>query len=208
MTPLGLSPEWVAELPAAAEAGQLLAVAVRGGSNAWVSLHERDGAGNWQMLMTTEGLVGRAGLGKTREGDGKTPRGTFGFDAAFGTGEDPGCAMDYVRVDETMYWSGDSREGMRYNQLVSIRDLPWLDTGNSEHLVDFGREYRYCLNIDFNKECRPNAGSAIFLHCLAEDKPYTGGCVVIPEERMLFLMQHVRPDCVVVIDSLHNLGGD
>lgn len=36
----------------------------------------------------------------------------------------------------------------------------------------------------------------------------TGGCVAIPEEQMYFVMQHVDPDCVVVIDSMENLGAE
>ena len=48
-------------------------------------------------------------------------------------------------------------------------------------------------------------GSAIFLHCFGPAKPYTGGCVALPEEKMRFVMQHVRPDCVVVINALQRL---
>ena len=50
-------------------------------------------------------------------------------------------------------------------------------------------------------------GSAIFLHCFGDRKPYTGGCVSIPLEQMRFVMEHVSPECVVVIDSLDNLDG-
>ena len=50
------------------------------------------------------------------------------------------------------------------------------------------------------------AGSAIFLHCLGDRKPRTGGCVAIPEEQMYFVMRHVDPGCVVVIDSMDNFG--
>lgn len=48
-------------------------------------------------------------------------------------------------------------------------------------------------------------GSAIFLHCTAPMKPYTGGCVAIPQDKMRFALQRVRPDCVVLIDSLKNI---
>ena len=50
-------------------------------------------------------------------------------------------------------------------------------------------------------------GSAIFLHCLGTTNPYTGGCVAIPENIMKLVMQNVDPDCVVIIDTLENLGG-
>lgn len=51
-------------------------------------------------------------------------------------------------------------------------------------------------------------GSAIFLHCLGDRKPRTGGCVAIPEEQMYYVMQHVNPDCVVVINSMEKLGAE
>lgn len=205
---LGPSPEWVAQLPQAQTAEQLLIVARVEGTTAWISLHQKDAAGTWQLRMSTPGFIGKEGLGKTREGDGKTPVGTFGFNAAFGIAEDPGCAIPYTQVGEEHYWSGDEREGMHYNELVSIRDLPELDLGVSEHLIDCTREYQYCLNIDYNKEGEPGRGSAIFLHCLGARKPYTGGCVAIPQDQMLAVMRQVSPGCVVLIDTAENLGAD
>ena len=199
------SPEWVQKLPQAAEAKQLFVVAGVGKTTVWVSMHEKDAAGVWRQMMTTPGFIGKEGLGKTREGDALTPVGTFHFTAAFGIAPDPGCAIPYKQVDENIYWSGDDRPGMKYNQMVDIRELPGLDTESSEHIVDYNPHYIYCMNISYNEEGTPGLGSAIFLHCFGPAKPYTGGCVSLPEEKMRFVMQHVRPDCVVVIDYLKNL---
>jgi L,D-peptidoglycan transpeptidase YkuD (ErfK/YbiS/YcfS/YnhG family) len=206
-TMLGESPEWIVNLPEAEYATQLFVVAGYEGTTAWVSLNEKDEAGNWNMIMTTPGYIGKAGLGKTKEGDGMTPVGTFAFNKAFGIAKDPGCQIPYTQVTDDIYWSGDQRDGMKYNEMVSIKDYPDLDKDNSEHIIDYTREYQYCLNIDYNRECIPGLGSAIFLHCLGPYKPYTGGCVAIPEDQMMVVMKNVRPDCVVVIDSLDNLGG-
>lgn len=205
---LGASPDWVVALPQAQETGQLFVIAAYDTSTAWVSLHQKDADGSWQMVMSTPGYIGKSGIGKMKEGDTRTPVGTFGFDAAFGIAPDPGCAIPYTQVDEGTYWSGDEREGGHYNQMVELKDDPCLDTEDSEHIIDYTRQYQYCLNIDYNKEDVPGAGSAVFLHCLGPCKPYTGGCVAIPEDQMLVVMRHVSPDCVVVIDSLENLGGD
>ncbi len=38
-------------------------------------------------------------------------------------------------------------------------------------------------------------------------RPFTGGCVAIPEDQMNYVMRHVSPDCTVIIDTLDNLGG-
>ena len=199
------SPEWVANLEEAAEAEQLFVVAGVGQTTAYISMHQKDENGVWKQIITTPGYIGKYGLDKEKEGDAKTPTGTFHFNYSFGIAEDPGCAIPYQQVTDDDYWSGDQRDGYKYNQMVSIKDLPDLSTDDSEHIVEYINEYQYVLNISYNDECVPGAGSAIFLHCLGAVKPYTGGCVAIPEDKMLFVMQNVDPDCVVVIDSLQVL---
>jgi len=203
--PQKASPDWVGSLPQAKDAKQLFIVAGIGKTTASISMHEKDRAGNWHVLMTTPGFIGKEGLGKTREGDGMTPVGTFHFTAAFGIAGDPGCAIPYIKVDDNIYWSGDGRPGMKYNQMVDIRELPGLAAEASEHIVDYDPHYTYAMNISYNEEGTPGLGSAIFLHCFGPEKPYSGGCVAIPLANMRFVMQNVRPDCVVVIDSLKKL---
>ena len=201
------SPKWVTDLPQAADARQLFIVAGCDLTTAWISMHQKDESGNWQMILTTPGFIGMNGLGKTTEGDGKTPVGTFFFNRAFGIADDPGCAIPYSKADENTYWCGDIREGMHYNELVSLADYPDLDQADSEHILDYTFHYQYCLNISYNEEETPGLGSGIFLHCFGDRKPFTHGCVAIPEDQMYYVMTHVVPDCIVVIDSLENLGG-
>ena len=200
------SPEWVTKLDAAKNAKQLFVVAGYERSTAWISMHEKDANGSWKMIMSTPGFIGKEGLGKTKEGDGMTPVGTFHFNKAFGIADDPGCAMDYTKADDNTYWSGDS--DLMYNQMVSIKDYPDLKKDDSEHIFDYQYEYQYCLNISYNEDGTPGKGSAIFLHCFGDRKPRTGGCVAIPEEQMYFVMRHVNPGCVVVIDSMENFGAE
>ena len=204
-TDLEDSPDWVRSLGKEKKAKQLFVVAAVGQTTAYVSMHEKDKSGNWKQIMSTPGFIGKFGLGKEKEGDGKTPVGTFLFNAAFGIAEDPGCALDYLRVTENEYWSGDQREGYHYNEMISIEDLPDLNKDDSEHIIDYDREYQYCLNISYNEKGKPGLGSAIFLHCFGDIKPYTGGCVAIPQDMMITVMQNVRKDCVVVIDSLKEI---
>ena len=97
------------------------------------------------------------------------------------------------------------RDGMRYNEMVSPKDYPELDPENSEHIVDYAYEYRYCLNISFNEDGPPGWGSAIFLHCFGLKKPQTGGYVAAPEYVMKQSMQKADPDYVVIIDTFENL---
>ena len=115
------SPDWVANLDAAATADQMLVVAAfdETATDAWISLHEKQKDGTWKMIMTSPGFIGKNGLGKTKEGDAKTPTGVFHFNRAFGIADDPGCKIPYVKVDNDTYWSGDPREGFHYNELVN-----------------------------------------------------------------------------------------
>ena len=206
------SPEWVKKLASGdhKDASQLFVVAAFGErkTTAYVSMHEKDEDGNWRELMSTPGYVGKYGLCEDAdhvEGCGQTPMGIYSFNKAFGIADDPGCSMSYIKVDDDTYWSGDARDGMHYNEMVDIKDYPDLDMTDSEHIVDYDYQYQYCLNISFNEEGTPGRGSAIFLHCLGPQKPYTGGCVAIPENQMKKVMQSVKEDCVVVIGLLEDL---
>ena len=157
------------------------------------------------MVMTTPGFIGKNGLGKTKEGDAKTPVGVFHFNRAFGIADDPGSHIPYVKADDNTYWSGDVN--YKYNELVSLTDYPDLNKDDSEHIKDYIYHYQYCLNISYNEDCVPGLGSAIFLHCFGPAKPFTGGCVAIPEDQMKYVMQNVDDKTVVVIDTYENLAG-
>ena len=201
------SPDWVTALPAAAKTDQLIVVGGVGKTTAWVSMHQKNQDGKWRQTMTTPGFIGKEGLGKVKEGDGRSPVGAFRFNKAFGIAPDPGCAIPYIQADKNMYWSGDERPGMQYDRMVDIRRYPGLDKGSSEHIIDYKAEYQYCLNINYNRLRTPGKGSAIFMHCFGSSKPFTGGCIAVPKDKMRYVMKHVQPDCLIVIDSLENLGG-
>ena len=204
------SPAWVTDLPAAREADQLFIVAAMGmdKTTAYITMHQKDADGNWKQILSTPGFVGRNGLcfdADRAEGCGQTPIGVYHFNKAFGIAADPGCALPYFQADDNTYWSGDPDR--QYNRMVDIRDVPDLALDDSEHIVDYEYQYQYCLNISFNEEGTPGRGSAIFLHCFGPAKPYTGGCVAVPENIMRMIMRQVSPECVVIIDTFENLGG-
>jgi L,D-peptidoglycan transpeptidase YkuD (ErfK/YbiS/YcfS/YnhG family) len=209
------SPEWVTKLPAAQDENvkQLFVVAGLGmdKTTASISMHERSEDGKWEQILSTPGFVGKNGLcldADHKEGCGQTPVGVYKFNKAFGIAADPGCAIPYIQVTDDTYWSGDIREGYHYNEMVNLSDYPDLDMENSEHIVDYIYQYQYCLNISFNEDGTAGRGSAIFLHSFGPTKPYTGGCVALPEYMMKMVMTNVDPDCVVVIDTLENMDGE
>lgn len=96
-----LSPEWVTALPAAAKTEQLIVVGGVGKTTAWISMHEKEKDGRWHQIMTTPGFIGREGLGKEKEGDWKSPAGTFRFNKAFGIAPDPAAPFHTPRLIKT-----------------------------------------------------------------------------------------------------------
>ena len=164
---------------------QLMLCACTGGSEAEFSLWIRDNMGGWVKKSCCHAFVGKADAGRAAENDSKTPLGDFGMICAFGIKPDPGARLPYVAVDEHSWCCGDEAA---YNRIIDIRSLPHECKG--EHLADFAPEYNYGLFFDYNKQCIPGLGFAIFLHCKG-DKPYTGGCIAVDEEYMAEILRTV-----------------
>ncbi len=177
------SPEWVTKLEATKDCEQLIVVAGVDKTTAYITMHEKNSDGEWEQIIATPGFIGLDGLGDANINDCYTPVGTFTIDKAFGLADDPGCQMEYTKVDDDYYWSGDAREGMHFNELVN-------------------------MNMGYNSECEEEKGFAFFFHCLRVNRTYTGGCVGVPESIMKYIMQHVKEGCKITIDSLENFGGD
>ena len=201
------SPEWVTKLEAAKDAEQLIVVAGIGKTTAVITMHEKNSDGEWEQIISTPGFIGEDGLGDANINDCYTPVGTFTIDKAFGVADAPGCQMEYIKVDENYYWSGDPRKGKHFNELVNIKDVPDLDTKNSERITDYACPYQYVLNMGYNAECIEEKGYAFFFHCFDIADTYTGGCVAVPESIMVFIMQHIKPGCKITINTLENMGG-
>lgn len=143
--------------------------------------------GVWTTVTTTTGRAGTAGFaepGKKREGDGKTPTGSYTLTEAFGMG-DPGTKLPY----RTLHATGDcwgSTPGQRtYNEYYSgtcgaaDEDLSATMRGGAYHQV---------VVIDYNRpKAVPGKGSAIFFH-VGGVTP-TSGCISIAEDRLRAIMR-------------------
>lgn len=158
---------------------------------------------SWRLVLETEALIGKNGLGKTKEGDGKTPVGAFKFTHCFGSMKNPGTKMKYTQVDESHYWVDDSRSKY-YNQFISMDEVR-QDWKSAEHIVAYGECYRYVLATSYNVEQIPGKGSAVFLHCTSEEAEATAGCIAVPEMYMKKIVMCVEPQCVLVIDVVENI---
>ena len=178
------------------ETSQVVLVDYAGGSDARLSIYEkRNGA--WAQLYECDAYVGKNGVGKTVEGDKKTPLGVYNLTTPFGIKEDPGAGMPYTQVTQYHYWCGDSDSGY-YNQLVDERVVDRKHTSADEYLIDYKGVYNYCMFIDYNAQGEAHKGSCIFLHCTGSNK-YTAGCVAVPEHVMEKIIRWAKEGTKIVI---------
>lgn len=186
---------------AVAHHSQIVFVAAEG-SRATVRMFQKTAAGEWQSICwTPDAWIGKHGLGKTREGDGKTPIGIFTMQQAFGIQADPGTRLPYTKVNSQHYWVDDVNS--RYYNRMIRKDRAAADWNSGEHIVDYPVQYAYAIAVDYNLDCVKGAGSGIFFHCSA-NKP-TAGCVAVPERTMSAILQQIQPDAVISIDTAANI---
>lgn len=152
----------------------------------------------WKTIMETEGYIGKNGLGKEYEGDMKTPIGIYKLGIAFGIHNNVKTQLDYITLNENMYWIGDSNSKY-YNQFIETtkNQTDWNNSKN-EHLIDENIAYEYAIEIKYNEDGIKNKGSAIFLHCIKNGA--TAGCVSIPSDKMKFVLNNVKRDTCIYIN--------
>lgn len=173
---------------------QLILVKQTGASKAKLRLYVKEN-GKWERKIQSKAFIGKAGTGKTKEGDMKTPLGDYKFTMAFGVEEDPGSKIAYTKLTDSMYWCGDKEY---YNLFVDTSKIQHKCSENSEHLIEYTKAYAYALAIDYNKENEWGKGSGIFLHCYGEHE-YTAGCIAVPEDVMKEILRTVEQGAHICI---------
>jgi L,D-peptidoglycan transpeptidase YkuD (ErfK/YbiS/YcfS/YnhG family) len=133
------------------------------------------------------GYNGIAAPGRKREGDGRTPSGTFGFSFFFGVEPSPGVAFPYRHAYPYDYWDDDPASP-RYNQWADARVL---NPGRNPEPMHDVPAYDYAAVIAYNTARTPGLGSAIFLH--AGTGTATAGCVSLPRGELVRVLRWLRP---------------
>lgn len=158
-------------------------------------------------VFNTVGLVGKNGIAtieEKHEGDYRTPAGIYTFGMCFGIKDDNGISpLGYTVVGEDDYWDSNP-ESDTYNQWIKKKDLPaTYDKTKYENLISKKGTYNYVAAINYNVDpIIKGKGSAIFLHCTKEGSMlYTGGCIAIPEDKMLIALSMIYSDTYIVIAS-------
>lgn len=145
-------------------------------------------------LMDVPCALGRAGIidaADKREGDGKTPRGTFPFRRVFFRADKMSastCALPVTPINKDLGWCDDPAH-RNYNQLVQ---LPFA--ASHEKLWRDDSLYDVVLEIGHNDAPPvPGMGSAIFIHVAKEGFLPTEGCVALEKQGLLTLLSILRP---------------
>ena len=176
-------------------AGQEVVVSAPAYGTSWATLtaYQRTTAG-WRVAFgpfsARIGTNGFAAPGAKREGDGRTPSGTYGFGFAFGIEPDPGLALPFRRVTgPSIVWDDDPSSTL-YNQWVD--ESTGANPGANPEPMDNSPSYDYGALIDYNTSpVVPGAGSAIFFHVSTGTS--TAGCVAIPVSELLDVLRWMNP---------------
>ncbi len=189
----------IAEGLTAAQSNDQLILVRANGVKADLSMLNKQSDGSWKEILHTDATVGVNGVGPTTEWSRTTPAGIYSFGTAFGIKSNPGTVFSYTKVNSSHYWVDDVNSKY-YNQFVSTSTTA-QDWSSAEHLIDYDPSYRYALSINYNEDCVPGVGSAIFLHCWRGQNQPTLGCVAVPESSMKYILQNVKLDCKIIIDN-------
>jgi L,D-peptidoglycan transpeptidase YkuD (ErfK/YbiS/YcfS/YnhG family) len=133
------------------------------------------------------GYNGVAPPGKKREGDGRTPSGSYGFSFFFGVRPDDGFTFPFRHANRYDFWDDDPASG-RYNEWVNARKHNPGVRPEPMHQVP---AYEYAAVIAYNARRVPGLGSAIFLH--VGTGTATAGCVSLPRSELLRVLRWLRP---------------
>ncbi|WP_458119110.1 L,D-transpeptidase family protein [Paenibacillus sp. Z6-24] len=157
-------------------------------------VYERQQSG-WQRQLGPVPIVfGKNGLGKTKEGDGKTPIGTYTLGTAFGSSMMPpaGLKTDYRTADADDYWV-DMPQSPDYNSWVAYEGDPanrWTSFERLNHPL-----YKHAMVINYNNNpVIRGRGSAIFMHIWRGANKPTEGCIAMSESNLLRVLTSIDPD--------------
>lgn len=143
--------------------------------------------------------LGRSGIGSIkREGDGKTPVGSFKLLSLYRR-SDRNCfvtsRLSSQCTPPQLGWC-DAVGDRNYNRPVRLPYPASCETmQRQDHLYD------YCIVMDHNITRHMGVGgSAIFFHLAHDDYRPTEGCVAIARTDMEWLLPQIGPETVLVIE--------
>ena len=171
--------------------GQLITVTAGSyaATYAVLTAYQRTGHGWHRVFGPWIARIGRKGFappGRKREGDGRTPSGSFSIPFLFGAGPNPGFRFRYRQIRPYDFWDDDPASP-RYNEWVDSRRA---SPGRNPEPMDVSA-YDDGMVIGYNTARTAGLGSAIFLHLNIGIA--TAGCVTLPPGELLPLLRWLDP---------------
>jgi D-alanyl-D-alanine dipeptidase len=154
-------------------------------------------------------VVGRAGLGFDptqlvglagtvppfkKEGDGRSPAGTFPLTFAFGTDSGPNnAALPYTKLEKFTECVDDVNSSF-YNKIVNRMQVGNFDWKSSEKMLAVGPQYDLGVFVAYNSyEPVKGNGSCIFLHVWKDASTGTSGCTAMERSNLEKIVRWLDP---------------
>jgi L,D-peptidoglycan transpeptidase YkuD (ErfK/YbiS/YcfS/YnhG family) len=201
VTMLAIPGLWARAAGAAPAVRQLITVTAASYTTTYATLRVYQVSGAKRVLVfgpwtARVGYNGVARPGRKREGDGKTPSGTYGLSFFFGVDPNPGFSFPFRHAYSYDYWDDDP-SSPRYNEWVDKRKVNPGARPEPMHQVP---AYDYSAVIAYNTARVPGRGSAIFLH--VGTGTATAGCVSLPRAELVRLLRWLKPAAQPLISIL------
>ena len=161
---------------------------------------------DWEMafepIKATIGTNGFAPEGEKREGDGRTPSGTYPLKLTFGYVESAKTKMPYRQASADDIWVDDPNAD-DYNRWVKKSETR---STSYEIMKRDDNLYKYGIVIEYNTDpVIKGNGSAIFLHIWKGEGTTTAGCVAVPEEDIIKILGWLDPAASpLIITGINN----
>ena len=142
--------------------------------------------------------VGKKGsTTKKKEGDKKTPRGTFEIENLYYRKDRkvrPSTSLKCIEIKKDMGWCNDVNYPNKYNKLFKIKKKI-----KHEKLKRKDYKYDFVIPIKYNfKKPITGKGSCIFIH-LTKNYKATAGCVALKEKDFLIMIKLIKKNSKIKI---------
>lgn len=154
---------------------------------------ERNAHHQWEEVFpdfkVNLGVNGMVSKEQKKEADLKTPTGYYALPFAFGYAKDIETKLTFVELTKEHVWVCDTSSAA-YNTMIVDRDGKYLNNKLNERLFRNDELNRYAIVIDYNTNpIVKGKGSAIFIHVERFENHRTAGCISMPKEKVIQLIQ-------------------
>jgi len=151
-----------------------------------------------QTIPASFGRTGAIPAPEKREGDGKTPLGTYTLCTALLRPDRlsaPSTALPWRWLRPSDGWS-DAPQDPAYN-----RPITHPHPHSAEHLWRDDHAYDIIITLSHNTPPTPGLGSAVFLHCLQPDSRPTQGCIAVARDALIRWLPHFNAGMPISIEG-------